>query len=165
MEFINELHILIYYFMIEFYNKAQEGFEYCKKNLEGDISYDQFMSCQQLCKNFHNLCEFYLSKLDKGNYEYAKDVWQEYLNTLLSMVQSWQTQYEKMIAESEEEEKKRKDIWIQMSIAEEFQKYKENKEKKKANIVKGFSTYTSTPKKKIRKKKDNQLLLNKKDVV
>lgn len=140
--------------MIEYYNKVKEGFEYCKANLEGDISYDQFMSCQQLCKNFHNLCEFYLSKLDKGNYEYAHDVWQGYLNTLLCMVQSWNDQYEKMIAESEEEEKKKKDIWTQMLIAEEFQKYKEKKEKK-ATMVKGFSAYTSTSKKKSRKKKED----------
>ena len=140
--------------MIEYYNKVKEGFEYCKANLEGDISYDQFMSCQQLCKNFHKLCEFYLSKLDKGNYEYAKDVWQGYLNTLLSMCKSWNDQYERMIAESEEEEKKKKDIWTQMLIAEEFQKYKENKDKKRATTVKGFSAYTSTPKKKSRKKKE-----------
>lgn len=149
--------------MIELYNKVKEGFEYCKANLEGDISYDQFMSCQQLCKNFHNLCEFYLSKLDKGNYEYAHAVWQGYLNTLLSMVQSWQAQWDKAIEEQESEDAKKKDIWLQLMVAEEFKKYKEKKEKK-ATIVKGFSAYTSTPKKKSRKKKDDQVLLNKKDV-
>lgn len=149
--------------MIEYYNKVKEGFEYCKANLEGDISYDQFMSCQQLCKNFHNLCEFYLSKLDKGNYEYARDVWQGYLCTLVNMCKSWNDQYEKMIAESEEEENKKKDIWAQMLIAEEFQKYKEKKEKK-ATTIKGFSAYTSTQKKKSRKKKEDQVLLNKNNV-
>lgn len=149
--------------MIEYYNKVKEGFEYCKANLEGDISYDQFISCQRLCNNFHNLCEFYLSKLDKGNYKYAKGVWQGYLCTLMNMCESWNDQYEKMIAESEEEEKKKKDIWTQMLIAEEFQKYKEKKEKK-ATMVKGFSAYTSTSKKKSRKKKEDYVLLNKKDV-
>lgn len=150
--------------MIEYYNKVKEGFEYCKANLEGDISYDQFMSCQQLCKNFHNLCEFYLSKLDKGNYEYAKDVWQGYLNTLLSMVQSWQSQWDKMKAEEEAEEAKKKDIWLQLSIADEYKKHKEKKDKKTQITIKGFSAYTSTPKKKSRKKKEDKVLLNKKDV-
>lgn len=150
--------------MIEYYDKVKKGFEYCKANLEGDISYDQFLSCQQLCENFHQLCEFYLLKLDKGNYKYAKGVWQGYLNTLLSMIQSWNDQYEKMMAESVEEEKKKKDIWNQMLTAEEFQKYKKENDKKKITVVKGFSTSTSTLKKKSRKKKDNQVLLNKKDV-
>lgn len=138
--------------MIEYYNKVKEGFEYCKANLEGDISYDQFMSCQQLCKNFHKLCEFYLSKLDKGNYEYAKEVWQGYLNTLLSMVQSWQSQWDKMNEEEEAEEAKKKDIWMQMMVAEEFKKYTEKKAKKDNKPIKGFVAYT-TPKKKSRKKK------------
>ena len=140
--------------MIEYYNKVKEGFEYCKANLEGDISYDQFMSCQQLCKNFHNLCEFYLSKLDKGNFEYAKDVWQGYLNTLLSMVQSWQSQWDKMNAEEEAEEAKKKDIWMQMMVADEFAKYKEKRDKKGNKVIKGFSSYVSKPKKKSKKKKD-----------
>lgn len=140
--------------MIEYYNKVKEGFEYCKANLEGDISYDQFMSCQQLCKNFHNLCEFYLSKLDKGNYEYAKDVWQEYLNTLLSMVQSWQSQWDKAIEEQEAEEAKKKDIWMQLIVAEEFAKYKNKKDKKEHKVIKGFSSYITKPKKKSKKKKD-----------
>ena len=138
--------------MIEYYNKVKEGFEYCKANLEGDISYDQFMSCQQLCKNFHKLCEFYLSKLDKGNYEYAKDVWQGYLNTLLSMVQSWQSQWDKAVEEQEAEDTKKKDIWMQMMVAEEFKKYTEKKAKKDNKPIKGFAAYT-TPKKKSRKKK------------
>lgn len=150
--------------MIEYYNRVKEGFEYCKANLEGDISYDQFMSCQQLCKNFHNLCEFYLSKLDKGNYEYAKDVWQGYLNTLLSMVQSWQSQWDKMNAEEEAEESKKKDIWMQMMVADEFAKYKEKRDKKSSKRIVGFSAYTSAPKKKSRKKKEDTVLLNKKDV-
>ena len=137
--------------MIEYYNKVKEGFEYCKANLEGDISYEQFMSCQQLCKNFHNLCEFYLSKLDKGNYEYAKDVWQGYLNTLLSMVQSWQSQWEESIKMDEIEESKKREIWLQMTVAEEYQKYKENNNKM---IIKGFSAYSSPPKKRGRKKKN-----------
>lgn len=150
--------------MIEYYNKVKEGFEYCKANLEGDISYDQFMSCQQLCKNFHNLCEFYLSKLDKGNYEYAKVVWQGYLNTLLSMVQSWQSQWDKAVEEQEAEDTKKKDIWMQMMVAEEFRKYKEKKDKKSSKPIVGFSAYSSTPKKKGRKKKEDKILLNKKDV-
>lgn len=150
--------------MIEYYNKVKEGFEYCKANLEGDISYDQFMSCQQLCKNFHNLCEFYLSKLDKGNYEYAKDVWQGYLNTLLSMVQSWQSQWDKAIEEQEAEDTKKKDIWMQMMVAEEFRKYKEKKDKKSSKPIIGFTAYSSIPKKKSRKKKADQVLLNKNDV-
>ena len=116
--------------MIEYYNKVKEGFEYCRANLEGDISYDQFMACQQLCKNLHKLCEFYLSKLDKGNYEYAKDVWQGYLNTLLGMVQSWQDQWDKMNAEEEADEAKKKDIWMQLMVADEFTKYKEKRDKK-----------------------------------
>lgn len=140
--------------MIELYNKVKEGFEYCKANLEGDISYDQFMSCQQLCKNFHNLCEFYLSKLDKGNYEYAKDVWQGYLNTLLSMVQSWQSQWDKAIEDQEAEDAKKKDIWMQMLVAEEFKKYKEKKDKKSSKPIIGFTAYSSIPKKKSRKKKN-----------
>lgn len=150
--------------MIELYNKVKEGFEYCKANLEGDISYDQFMSCQQLCKNFHNLCEFYLSKLDKGNYEYAKDVWQGYLNTLLSMVQSWQSQWDKMNAEEEAEEAKKKDIWIQLTVTDEYKKYKEKKDKKSQINIKGFSSHISTSKKKGRKNKEDKILLNKKDV-
>ena len=140
--------------MIEYYNKVKEGFEYCKANLEGDISYDQFMSCQQLCKNLHKLCEFYLSKLDKGNYEYAKDVWQGYLNTLLSMVQSWQSQWDKMNAEEEAEEAKKKDIWMQMMVADEFTKYKEKRDKKEKKVIKGFSSYMTKPKKTSNKKKD-----------
>jgi hypothetical protein len=150
--------------MIEYYNKVKEGFEYCKANLEGDISYDQFMSCQQLCKNFHNLCEFYLSKLDKGNYEYAKDVWQGYLNTLLSMVQSWQSQWDKAVEEQEAEDTKKKDIWMQLMVTEEFRKYKEKKDKKSSKPIVGFSAYTSTPKKKSRNTKEDAVLLNKKDV-
>lgn len=150
--------------MIEYYNKVKEGFEYCKANLEGDISYDQFMSCQQLCKNFHNLCEFYLSKLDKGNYEYAKDVWQGYLNTLLSMVQSWQSQWDKAVEEQDAEDTKKKDIWMQMMVAEEFRKYKEKKDKKSSKPIIGFVAYSSIPKKKGRKKKEDKILLNKKDV-
>ena len=150
--------------MIEYYNKVKEGFEYCKANLEGDISYDQFMSCQQLCKNLHKLCEFYLSKLDKGNYEYAKYVWQGYLNTLLSMVQSWQAQWDKSVEEQEAEDAKKKDIWIQMMVAEEFRKYKEKKDKKSSKPIAGFAAYSSTPKKKSKKKKEDKILLNKKDV-
>ena len=150
--------------MIEYYNKVNEGFEYCKANLEGDISYDQFMSCQQLCKNLHKLCEFYLSKLDKGNYEYAKDVWQGYLNTLLSMVQSWQSQWDKAVEEQEAEDAKKKDIWMQMMVAEEFRKYKEKKDKKPSKPIIGFAAYSSIPKKKSRKKKEDKILLNKKDV-
>ena len=150
--------------MIEYYNKVKEGFEYCKANLEGDISYEQFMSCQQLCKNFHNLCEFYLSKLDKGNYEYANDVWQGYLNTLLSMVQSWQSQWDKAIEEQEAEDTKKKDIWMQLMVAEEFRKYKEKKDKKSSKRITGFAAYSSAPKKKSRKKKEDVVLLNKKDV-
>ena len=140
--------------MIEYYNKVKEGFEYCKANLEGDISYEQFMSCQQLCKNFHNLCEFYLSKLDKGNYEYAKDVWQGYLNTLLSMVQSWQAQWDKAVEEQEAEDAKKKDIWMQMMVADEFAKYKEKRDKKRNKVIKGFSSYMAKPKKKSKNKKD-----------
>lgn len=150
--------------MIEYYNKVKEGFEYCKANLEGDISYDQFMSCQQLCKNLHKLCEFYLSKLDKGNYEYAKDVWQGYLNILLSMVQSWQSQWDKAIEEQEAEDTKKKDIWMQMMVAEEFRKYKEKKDKKSSKPITGFAAYSSAQKKKSRKKKEDKILLNKKDV-
>lgn len=150
--------------MIEYYNKVKEGFEYCKANLEGDISYDQFMSCQQLCNNFRKLCIFYLSKLDKGNYEYAKDVWQGYLNTLLSMVQSWQSQWDKSVEEQEAEDAKKKDIWMQMMVAEEFRKYKEKKDKKSSKPIVGFTAYSSIPKKKSRKKKEDKVLLNKKDV-
>jgi hypothetical protein len=150
--------------MIEYYNKVKEGFEYCKANLEGDISYDQFMSCQQLCKNLHKLCEFYLSKLDKGNYEYAEGVWQGYLNTLLSMVQSWQSQWDKAVEEQEAEDTKKKDIWMQMMVAEEFRKYKEKKDKKSSKPIVGFAAYSSAPKKKGRKKKEDKILLNKKDV-
>lgn len=139
--------------MIEYYNKVKEGFEYCKANLEGDISYDQFMSCQQLCKNFHNLCEFYLSKLDKGNYEYAKEVWQGYLNTLLSMVQSWQSQWDKAIEEEEAEEAKKKDIWMQLMVADEFQKYKEKNIRKKQIVIKGLTSYNTQKK---NKKKKNE---------
>ena len=139
--------------MIEYYNKVKEGFEYCKANLEGDISYDQFMSCQQLCKNFHNLCEFYLSKLDKGNYEYAKEVWQGYLNTLLSMVQSWQAQWDKSVEEQEAEDAKKKDIWMQLMVADEFQKYKEKNIRKKQVVVKGLTTYNTQKK---NKKKKNE---------
>lgn len=138
--------------MIEYYNKVKEGFEYCKANLEGDISYDQFMSCQQLCKNLHNLCEFYLSKLDKGNYEYAKEVWQGYFNTLMGMSQSWQAQWDKAVEEQEAEEAKKKDIWLQLTVAEEFKKYTEKKIKKESKPIKGFAAYT-IPKKKSRKKK------------
>lgn len=150
--------------MIEYYNKVKEGFEYCKANLEGDISYDQFMSCQQLCNNFRKLCIFYLSKLDKGNYEYAEGVWQGYLNTLLSMVQSWQSQWDKAIKEQEAEDAKKKDIWMQLMVTEEFRKYKEKKDKKSSKRIVGFSAYTSAPKKKSRKKKEDVVLLNKKDV-
>lgn len=139
--------------MIEYYNKVKEGFEYCKANLEGDISYDQFMSCQQLCKNLHKLCEFYLSKLDKGNYEYAKEVWQGYLNTLLSMVQSWQSQWDKSVEEQEAEDTKKKDIWMQLMVADEFQKYKEKNIRKKQVVIKGLTTYNTQKK---NKKKKNE---------
>lgn len=138
--------------MIEYYNKVKEGFEYCKANLEGDISYEQFMSCQQLCKNLRKLCVFYLSKLDKGNKEYAREVWQGYLNTLLSMVQSWQSQWEESVKMDEIEESKKHEIWLQMTAAEEYQKYKENNNKM---IVKGFSAYSSPPRKRGRKKKNS----------
>lgn len=141
-------------YMIEYYNKVKEGFEYCKANLEGDISYDQFMSCQQLCNNFRKLCIFYLSKLDKGNYEYAEGVWQGYLNTLLSMVQSWQSQWDKMNEEEEAEEAKKKDIWLQLMVADEFAKYKEKRDKKEKKVIRGFSSYMTKPKKKNKKKKD-----------
>lgn len=140
--------------MIEYYNKVKEGFEYCKANLEGDISYDQFMSCQQLCNNFRKLCVFYLSKLDKGNYEYAKDVWQGYLNILLSMVQSWQSQWDKSIEEQEAEDAKKKDIWMQMMVADEFQKYKEKNIRKKQVVIKGLTTYNTQKKNKNKKKKN-----------
>lgn len=139
--------------MIEYYNKVKEGFEYCKANLEGDISYDQFMSCQQLCNNFRKLCIFYLSKLDKGNYEYAKEVWQGYLNTLLSMVQSWQSQWDKSVEEQEAEDTKKKDIWMQLMVADEFQKYKEKNIRKKQVVVKGLTTYNTQKK---NKKKKNE---------
>jgi hypothetical protein len=53
---------------------------------------------------------------------------------------------------------------MQLMVTEEFRKYKEKKDKKSSKPIVGFSAYTSAPKKKSRKKKEDAVLLNKKDV-
>lgn len=142
--------------MIEYYNKIYTGFEFCKKNLESDMTYEQFISVNKLVSQFVDLTQHYLNQLkkqkgSKHNHKYLLDKSQEWVNTLSNMVITWSNQYEKMQDEEEAEEKKRKDIWNQLMIQEEFQKQKDKAVKKTTKKI-GF--VTSKPKKS-RKKKTN----------
>lgn len=137
--------------MLEYYIKAQEGFEWCKKNLEGDISLDQFESCHRLCQNYTNLCNHYyyiVNKKNKRNGEYFGGVLQNYCNILGDMLTQWKSQYNEMEQKYIDEEQKQKEFVNTLALRDE---YEEQKEKSDRVIIKGFSSY-SKPKKKKRKK-------------
>lgn len=140
--------------MIEFYNKAKNGFEYCKKNIESDLSMEQFNACNVLCKNYANLCESYyyiINKKNKNNGKYFKGIVTEYINILSNMLESWEAQYNEVLQSQEEYNKNKKNIIDSLGIK---YKYEDDRIKSinKQNPIKGFLKYSNIKSKKTRKK-------------
>ena len=143
--------------MIEYYNKIKDAYEFCKKNLESDMSLEQFYAVTKLVTVFGNQAQHYLDRLkkqkhSKSNHRYLLAKSQEWLDELSYMMVEWRRQYNDAKAEEETEEKKRQDLWNSLIIQDEFQNQKDKHVKKTTKKI-GFQL--SKPKKKtIRKKKD-----------
>jgi hypothetical protein len=136
--------------MYDYYIKIKEGFEYCKKNLEGDLSPQMFQSTTVLCKNYVNLCNHYKSiikkECSKGDYKYISGVIENNTNVLAGMISTWVDQYNDSMDEDEREEQKTKDAYNALVVQDGYQRQMiENRVK-----VKGFMNYL--PKKRGRKK-------------
>ena len=141
--------------MIEYYNKIKDGYEFCKKNLESDMSLDQFLAVNKLVAIFGAQAQHYLDQLKKKkgsrrNHKYLLEKAQEWLDELGWMMVEWRNQYETAKAEEEAEDKKRRDIWNSMVIQDEYQNQKDKHTKKTAKKI-GFQT--SKRKKKSTRKK------------
>lgn len=137
--------------MYDYYIKIKEGFEFCKKNLEGKLTPQSFQSTTVLCKNYVNLCESYKSiikkKCTKGDYKYISDVVEWNTNELAKMISSWADQYRDYVEEEDREEQKTNDAYTNLMIQDEYQQQLiENRVK-----VGGFMKYL--PKKKKKKSK------------
>ena len=121
--------------MIEYYIKIKAGYEYCKKNLESELNYDQFLVCKKLVDNYVRLCEFYLRKVkNKHNYKYTKEVCQECIDILVQIINKWQGEYDDQKELEEKENSKSRDIMLQMMVANDFRR----KEHEHRKIIAGF---------------------------
>lgn len=138
--------------MFDYYVKVQEGFEYCKKNLNHDLSLGQFESCVRLCESYMELCLHYINivdKTNKNNSKYLADVCNLNALVLKNMLTTWKTQYDKMCEEDEIESKKQQDIITQLNISDEYMRQKNEEEKVR---VVGFTQFSKQQKKSKKKK-------------
>ena len=137
--------------MYDYYIKIKEGFEFCKKNLEGKLTPLSFQSTTELCKNYIDLCESYKSivkkKCTKRDYKYISDIVEWNTNELARMIPSWENQYKDYMEEEDREEQKANDTYNALNIQNEYQqqliknrvkvggfmKYLPKKKKKKPN--------------------------------
>lgn len=138
--------------MFDYYVKVQEGFEYCKKNLNHDLSLGQFESCVRLCENYMELCLHYIyivDKTNKNNSKYLTDVCDLNVLVLKNMLTAWKTRYDKMCEEDEIESKKQQDIITQLNISDEYMR--QRNEEEKVRVV-GFAQFSKQHKKSKKKK-------------
>jgi hypothetical protein len=125
----------IFIFMEDIYNKIIAGYEFCILNIDCEMTLEQFAGVKQLCDNYVNLCEYYLSTItNKYGYKYLNEVIQEKINHLNELMTTWFEIYEEKEGELNDRYKKQMDIAIQFDMQD---KYFEEKIKNRIQ-VKGF---------------------------
>ena len=126
----------IFIFMEDIYNKIITGYEFCILNIDCEMTLEQFAGVKQLCDNYMNLCEYYLSTItNKSQHKYLNGIIQEKINHLNELMSTWFEIYEEKEGELNDRYKKQMDIAIQFDIQD---KYFEEKIKNRIQ-VKGFA--------------------------
>lgn len=141
--------------MYDYYIKIKEGFEYCKTNLESELSFPQFESTVKLCNNYIKLCEHYKKlvkkEYTKRDYKYLSNIVDHNNTVLAGMVSTWMSQYNDDLEEDERNDNKMKDAFNALLVQDDYNRQMV----KNRTVVKGFLSYMPK-KKKGRKKNPNK---------
>ena len=121
--------------MKDIYIKILEGYEFCARNIDCEMTLEQFAGVKQLCDNYITLCDHYLSTIThKGNYKYLDELIDEKIASLNLLLATWYEIYEEKEQELKDNYKKQMDLAIQFDIQDKYLDEKINNRIK----VKGF---------------------------